>query len=81
MKRTILAALLASGALVSSQASVATYFGDENDHSSLPQARKAAQVDQAPAAPGAVTTDAMPERWVLFGDENDHSWLAKPVQR
>jgi hypothetical protein len=77
MKRTLLAALLAAGSLVSAQSFASGYFGDENDTSWLYSAPTAkpffADSGKIAAAPIA-----------SFGDENDTSWLysaptAKPL--
>jgi hypothetical protein len=68
MKRTLLAALIATGALASSQSFAATYFGDENDLSWLP-AR--AQSQPSKKFDGAAVQSTI----VHYGDENDLSWL------
>ncbi len=77
MKRTILAALLATGAVFSAQASAAAW-GDENDLSWLPQANEQAQTS---TRNNAVTTDAAAKPFVRFGDENDTSWVYRPAGR
>ena len=69
MKRTILAALIASGTLASASSFAATYFGDENDLSWLParnQSQPTQKFSNTAAAKGTI---------VHFGDENDLSWL------
>lgn len=77
MKRTVLAALIATGALVSAQASAAAW-GDENDLSWLPTAKGA----QVSTRYNAVTSDvAAPKQSVRFGDENDTSWVYRPAAR
>lgn len=79
MKRTVLAALLAAGAVFSAQASAAAW-GDENDLSWLPRAN-ASQEAQVSTRSNAVTTDATAKPSVRFGDENDTSWLYRPAGR
>jgi len=73
MKRTILAALIASGTLVSASSFAATYFGDENDLSWLPGRTQAER--QFPAK----STDGRPAKSTNYnyGDENDLTWLKK----
>lgn len=68
MKRTLLAALIASGTLVSASSFAGTYFGDENDLSWLP-ARNQSQPTRTFS--GAATQSTI----VHYGDENDLSWL------
>ena len=68
MKRTLLAALLAAGALVSAQSFAGGYFGDENDTSWL-YAAPTAKPFFSDSRPAAATQIAR------FGDENDASWL------
>ena len=68
MKRTLLAALIASGTLVSASAFAGTYFGDENDLSWLPSRNQSqpTRVFNGEAAKSTI---------VHYGDENDLSWL------
>ena len=78
MKRTLLAALLATGALVSAQSFAAGsnpasgYFGDENDLSWLyvpPTAKRFPADSGKPASPSPITH---------YGDETDLSWVYVP---
>jgi len=83
MKRTLLAALIATGALASAQSFAATY-GDENDTSWLPQARsQQATGAQADAGARFVRSTELPDthNGVRIGDENNTSWLPQPAKR
>ncbi len=71
MKRSLIASLLAVGALASAQTFAATYYGDENDTSWLPHAN-AKQESQAQAKSQEKSTQP---NIVRYGDENDLSWL------
>jgi|1185.fasta_scaffold640955_2 hypothetical protein len=75
MKRTLIATLLASGALVSAQSFAAAY-GDENDTSWLPKANAAQTAEkQTPSRFAKSGEQPDTHNGVRLNDENNTAWL------